>query len=110
MGPGERATIIDRLRKWKDKPHRIHHQTIGILVRADGRMEQSALVEAVGHATRSVNPYGVVRSLMTTKGKNHGRVFVCKDGVLHFHPDILDEVMRYRWTVDDRKKRGRNFA
>jgi hypothetical protein len=110
MSPDERATIIERLRKWKDKPYRIHHQTIGILVQADGRMEQSALVQAVGHTTRSANPYGIVRSLMTTKGKNHGRVFVCTDGVLHFHPDILDEVMRHRWTVGDREKRRRDFA
>jgi hypothetical protein len=60
MSPDERATIIDRLRKWKDKPYRIHHQTIGILVQADGKMEQSALVQAVGHTTRSANPTGLL--------------------------------------------------
>jgi hypothetical protein len=47
---------------------------------------------------------------MTTKGKNHGRVFVCKDRMLHFHPDILDEIMRHQWTVDDRKQRRRDFV
>ena len=84
MSPDERATIIARLRKWKDKPYRIHHQTIGILVQADGKMEQLALVQAVGHATRSANPYGVVTSMMTTKGKNYGRIFVGKDGLYVF--------------------------
>jgi len=99
MDAGELHNVVERIRRWADKPGINAHRIIALVLPAErrGGIPRDRLVDLVGQVTGSKNPYGAVASMMTTKGQHYGRVLIDVGGTVRIHPQVAAEVARHRW-------------
>lgn len=96
----ELDTVKQRILNWNLNSRFICYKIIAILFNSKYGLDIETFSAIVDQKTKSKNPKGAIRSLMTSKGNAFGKVFIEVDGVIKFAPEIYETVSQLNWIIE----------
>lgn len=93
-------TVKQRILNWNLNSRLICYKIIAILFNSKYGLDIETFSSIVDKKTKSKNPKGAIRSLMTSKGNAFGKVFIEVDGVIKFAPEIYETVSQLNWIIE----------